>query len=402
LPIFRISYFLFHISYFFKKKAIFAARKRQACRVADISQPNFQYKSMLINKLTSVKDRYSYLQEQLEDPSIHADMSRYLKISKETKNLEPIVEAFVRYENLLSSIAESREIMMTSDDSDFADMAKEELAILEPQVEPLEAEIRTLLIPKDPDDERNVTLEIRGGTGGDEAAIFAGDLLRMYERFIANKRWKTELVSATESAAGGYSKVILQVYGDNVFGTLKYESGAHRVQRVPKTEAQGRVHTSAATVAVLPIIDIEDVEINASDLDWDVFRASGAGGQHVNRTESAVRVTHRPSGVVVECQEGRSQIKNREIALQKLYVQLSEMTQAAHVNQMSELRRSLVVSGDRSAKIRTYNYPQNRITDHRIELTKYNLTEVMNGALEEFIEALQTAYNAEKLKAEEA
>jgi peptide chain release factor 1 len=291
---------------------------------------------------------------------------------------------------------------MTSDDADFADMAKEELETLEPQVEPLEDEIRTLLIPKDPDDERNVTLEIRGGTGGDEAAIFAGDLLRMYERFIANKRWKTELVSATESAAGGYSKVILQVYGENVFGTLKYESGAHRVQRVPKTEAQGRVHTSAATVAVLPIIAIEDVEINASDLDWDVFRASGAGGQHVNRTESAVRVTHRPSGVVVECQEGRSQIKNREIALQKLYVQLSEMTQAAHVNQMSELRRSLVVSGDRSAKVRTYNYPQNRITDHRIELTKYNLTEVMNGALEEFIEALQTAYNAEKLKAEEA
>lgn len=357
---------------------------------------------MILNKLASIKDRFSYLQEQLEDPGVVSDMKRYLKVSKEAKNLEPIVEAFVRYEKLLASIANAREIMTTSDDAEFSDMAKMELEELEPQVEPLEEEIRTLLIPKDPDDARDVTLEIRAGTGGDEAAIFAGDLLRMYQRFIDNNRWKTELVAATESDAGGYSKVVLQVYGENVFGTLKYESGAHRVQRVPKTEAQGRVHTSAATVAVLPIIDIEDVEINAADLDWDVFRASGAGGQHVNRTESAVRVTHRPTGVVVECQEGRSQIKNREIALQKLYVQLSEMKQSEHINQMSELRRSLVVSGDRSAKIRTYNYPQNRITDHRIELTKYNLTEVMNGNLNEFINALQTAYNAEKLKAEEA
>lgn len=357
---------------------------------------------MILNRLASIKDRYSYLQEQLEDPSVVSDMKRYLKVSKEAKNLEPIVEAYIRYEKLLASIANAREIMTTSDDAEFSDMAKMELDELEPQVEPLEAEIRTLLIPKDPDDARDVTLEIRAGTGGDEAAIFAGDLLRMYQRFIDTNRWKTELVAATESASGGYSKVVLQIYGDNVFGTLKYESGAHRVQRVPKTEAQGRVHTSAATVAVLPIIDIEDVEINAADLDWDVFRASGAGGQHVNRTESAVRVTHRPSGVVVECQEGRSQIKNREIALQKLYVQLSEMKQSEHINQMSELRRSLVVSGDRSAKIRTYNYPQNRITDHRIELTKYNLTEVMNGNLNEFINALQTAYNAEKLKAEEA
>jgi peptide chain release factor 1 len=356
---------------------------------------------MILNKLASVKDRYSYLQMQLEDPSVVSDIGRYMKISKESKNLEPIVEAFIRYEQLLGAIKEAREIMTTSDDADFSDMAKAELDELEPQVEPLESEIRTLLIPKDPDDERDVTLEIRAGTGGDEASIFAGDLLRMYERFIANRRWKTELVSATESAAGGYSKVVMQVFGDNVFGTLKYESGAHRVQRVPKTEAQGRVHTSAATVAVLPIIAIEDVEINASDLDWDVFRASGAGGQHVNRTESAVRVTHRPTGLVVECQEGRSQIKNREIALQKLYVQMVEMNQAAHMSQMSELRRSLVVSGDRSAKIRTYNYPQNRVTDHRIELTKHNLTDIMNGALDEFIEALQTAYNAEKLKAEE-
>jgi len=338
----------------------------------------------------------------MEDPTIVADMGKYMKLSKEMKNLEPIIDAFNRYEAVLNGIAESKEIISTSDDSDFIDMAKEELTALEPQVEPLEAEIRQLLIPKDPDDERDATLELRAGTGGDEASIFAGDLLRMYQRYIDRKGWKTELISATESASGGYSKVVMQVFGENVYGTLKYESGTHRVQRVPKTEAQGRVHTSAATVAVLPIIDIEDVEINSADLDWDVFRASGAGGQHVNRTESAVRVTHRPSGLVVECQEGRSQIKNREIALQKLYVQLSELKQSEHASQMSELRRSVVVSGDRSAKIRTYNYPQNRVTDHRIELTKHNLTDIMNGALDEFIDALQTAYNAEKLKAEEA
>ncbi len=355
----------------------------------------------MLDKLAALKDRFDYLQEQLSDPSVVSDINRYMKVNKESKTLEPIAEAYVRYKTLLSNIEESKEIISTSDDAEFIAMAKAELSELEPQIAPLEAEIRVLLIPKDPDDSRDATIEIRSGTGGDEAAIFAGDLLRMYERYIDKRGWKKEYVSVTDSEAGGYSKVVLQVFGENVFGTMKYESGTHRVQRVPKTEAQGRVHTSAATVAVLPIIEIEDIHINPADLEWDVFRASGAGGQHVNRTESAVRVTHKPSGIVVECQEGRSQIKNREIALQKLYIQLNEKQQESHLNQMSELRRSLVVSGDRSAKIRTYNYPQSRVTDHRIELTKYNLPAIMNGDLDEFIDALQTAYNAEKLKAAE-
>ena len=356
---------------------------------------------ILLAKLAIVADRYEYLQSQLSDPSVVSDVARYMKISKESKNLEAIVETYKKYKLILDNVASAKEILTTSDDAEFTTMAKMELSDLEPQVAPLEEEIRVLLIPKDPDDERDVTIEVRSGTGGDEAAIFAGDLLRMLERFIDRKGWRKEYVSMTESESGGYSKVILQVFGENVYGTLKYESGTHRVQRVPKTEAQGRVHTSAATVVILPIIEIEDVQINSSDLEWDVFRASGAGGQHVNRTESAVRVTHRPTGTVVECQEGRSQIKNREIALQKLYVLLKEKTEEAHNSQMSELRRSLVASGDRSAKIRTYNYPQSRITDHRIEFSKHNLPEVMNGHLDDFIYALQNAYNAEKLQAAE-
>jgi len=356
---------------------------------------------ILLEKLAVLYDRYEYLQSQLSDPSVVSDISRYMKVSRESKNLEPIAEAFKKYKLILSNIESAKEILATADDAEFIAMAKMELAELEPQVAPLEEEIRVLLIPKDPDDERDVTIEIRSGTGGDEAAIFAGDLLRMLERFIDRRGWRKEFVAMTESESGGYSKVIMQVFGENVYGTLKYESGTHRVQRVPKTEAQGRVHTSAATIVILPIVEIEEVQINAADLEWDVFRASGAGGQHVNRTESAVRVTHKPTGTVVECQEGRSQIKNREIALQKLYILLKEKTEEAHNSQMSELRRSLVASGDRSAKIRTYNYPQSRITDHRISFTKHNLPEVMNGDLDDFIHALQNAYNAEKLQAAE-
>ncbi len=352
----------------------------------------------LLNKLSAIKDKYEYIQEQLSDPSVTSNMDKFMKINKEYKNLEPIAKAHDEYKLLLEGISECKEILEISDDPDLKEMAKEELGELLEKQEPMEEEIRKLLIPKDPEDEKDVIIEIRSGTGGDEAAIFAGDLYRMYERFIDKMGWKKELISLNESEAGGYSKIFLEVSGDGVYGKLKYESGTHRVQRIPKTESQGRVHTSAATVAVMPILEQEDVHINPADLEWDTFRASGAGGQHVNKTESAVRVTHKPSGVVVECQEGRSQHKNREIAMQKLFARLYELQQEQHTSQMTDLRRSLVVSGDRSSKIRTYNYPQNRVTDHRINFTKYNLTEVMEGELDEFIEAIQTTYNAEKLK----
>jgi peptide chain release factor 1 len=354
--------------------------------------------SNLLTKLAAIKDKYLYIEEQLSDPSVTGNMDKFMKINKEYKNLEPIAKAHDEYKQLIDGIAECREILDSSDDPDLREMAKEELGILLEKQEPMEEDIKQLLIPKDPEDEKDCIVEIRSGTGGDEAAIFAGDLFRMYERFIDKMGWRKEIITMNESEAGGYSKVFLQVTGDGVYGKLKYESGTHRVQRIPKTESQGRVHTSAATVAIMPILEQEDVHINPADLEWDTFRASGAGGQHVNKTESAVRVTHRPSGVIVECQEGRSQHKNREIAMQKLFARLYELQQEQHTSQMTDLRRTLVVSGDRSAKIRTYNYPQNRVTDHRINFTKYNLTEVMEGDLDEFIQSIQTTYNAEKLK----
>lgn len=355
----------------------------------------------MIEKLSALKDKYQLLEEQLSDPEVTSDMKRFMKISKEYKDLKPIVEAHDQYRTMLDRIAECKEIVADGDDPDFVEMAKEDLRELEAEREPFEEKLKFMLIPKDPEDEKNVTIELRSGAGGDEAAIFVGDMLRVYERFIDRQGWKREYITTNESEAGGYSKVILEVNGENVYGMLKYESGTHRVQRVPKTESQGRVHTSAITVAVMPLFEMEDVEINKADLSWDTFRASGAGGQHVNKTESAVRVTHLPTGVVVECQDGRSQLKNREIALQKLFARLYELQQQEHEDSISQLRNQLIVSGDRSSKIRTYNYSQNRVTDHRINFTKYNLTEVMDGQIDEFIEAIQVTYNMEKLKASE-
>jgi peptide chain release factor 1 len=291
--------------------------------------------------------------------------------------------------------------MLKDNDFDMRQMAHEELSVLLPQKLDIEERIKLLLIPKDPADSKNVILEIRSGTGGDEAAIFASDLLRMYSRYMENKGWKTEVLDVTEGVLGGYSKIVLEIQGDEVYGHLKFESGAHRVQRVPKTESQGRVHTSAATVAIIPVWEDEEININRADLKIDTFRASGAGGQHVNKTESAIRITHLPTGIVSESQDGRSQHQNKEIAMQKLYQRILDQQTAAKQSELAAQRRSLVGSGDRSEKIRTYNYPQNRCTDHRINLTLYNLDQIMDGQIDGIIEALQMAENARILEGSE-
>jgi peptide chain release factor 1 len=291
--------------------------------------------------------------------------------------------------------------MLKDNDFDMRQMAHEELSVLLPQKLELEEQIKMLLIPKDPADSKNVILEIRSGTGGDEAAIFVSDLFRMYSRYMENKGWKTEVLDVTEGVLGGYSKIVLEIQGDEVYGHLKFESGAHRVQRVPKTESQGRVHTSAATVAIIPVWEDEEININRADLKIDTFRASGAGGQHVNKTESAIRITHLPTGIVSESQDGRSQHQNKEIAMQKLYQRILDQQSAAKQSELAAQRKSLVGSGDRSEKIRTYNYPQNRCTDHRINLTLYNLDQIMDGQIDGIIEALQVAENARILEGSE-
>lgn len=354
----------------------------------------------MIEKLEAIQDRYFYLEEQLSDPSVISDMDRYTKVSKEYKDLKEIVETFNNYKEVLGNIATARE-MLAEKDEDMREMARMELEELEPRKEELEEEIKVLLIPKDPEDAKDVIFEIRSGTGGDEASIFAGDLYRMYTRYFESQGWKVEALTVNEGTVGGYNKIELEISGEDVYGKLKFESGAHRVQRVPKTESQGRVHTSAATVVVMPKLEMEDVDINKADLKVDTFRSSGAGGQHVNKTESGVRFTHLPTGIVAESTDGRSQIKNREIALQRLYQKIYEVQKEQYESEQAAHRRSLVGSGDRSGKIRTYNYPQNRVTDHRINLTLYNLDRIMEGAIEEIIEALQVAENAERMKAGE-
>ncbi len=354
----------------------------------------------MLDKLAAIQERYFYLEERLADPAVISDQKQYMKTNKEYKDLQEIVEVYREYKNLLGNIDTAKE-MLSEEDKDMKEMAQLELEELFPQKEELEAKIKLLLIPKDPEDAKDVIFEIRSGTGGDEASIFAGDLYKMYSKFFENQGWKVEVLNVTEGTVGGYSKLVLEVTGNEVYGKLKFESGAHRVQRVPKTESQGRVHTSAATVAVMPKLEMEDVNINKADLKVDTFRSSGAGGQHVNKTESGVRFTHIPTGVVAESTDGRSQIKNREIALQRLYQKVYEQQKTAHESKIAAERKSLVGSGDRSGKIRTYNYPQNRVTDHRIGLTLYSLDKIVDGNIEEIIEALQVAENAEKLKAGE-
>lgn len=358
----------------------------------------------MIEKLAAIRDKFQHLEEQLADPSTVADMARFKKINQERKNLLPIIEAFEKYEKAFFHLADAREVLENERDAELRQMAQEELEHLAPTVEQMEQELRILLIPKDPEDEKNVIFEIRSGTGGDEASLFAGDLYRMYLKFFNEQGWRTELVDENPGSAGGFAKVILEVSGEGVFGKLKFESGTHRVQRVPETEAKGRVHTSAATVAVLPILEMEDVNVRREDIRRDVFRASGAGGQHVNRTESGVRLVHIPTGTVAESTESRSQHKNQEIAMGRLLQQIREQQQAAHDSAIASARRSLVGSGDRSEKIRTYNWPQNRVTDHRLEgdSKNYNLDKIVDGDLGTLIESLIVADNAERLQAEQA
>ncbi|MFZ5553507.1 MAG: peptide chain release factor 1 [Bacteroidota bacterium] len=354
--------------------------------------------SSLLQKLESINDRYNEVGELITDPAVISDMKRYVKLNKEYKDLEPLIEKYKLYKNMLGNLDSAKDVLRNEKDEEFREMAKAELAELEEKIPNLEEEIKYLLIPKDPEDSKNSVVEIRAGTGGNEAAIFAGDLYRMYTRYCAKKGWTVETITLNESEAGGYKEASFSVEGQDVYGLLKFESGVHRVQRVPETEAQGRVHTSAATVAVLPEADEVDVQLNMTDVKKDVFRASGAGGQHVNKTESAVRLTHIPTGIIVECQDERSQIKNFEKALKVLRTRMYEKELAKVVDERAKQRKTMVSTGDRSAKIRTYNYPQGRVTDHRIGLTLYNLSAIMNGELDEVIEALQVAENAEKLK----
>jgi peptide chain release factor 1 len=353
---------------------------------------------MLLEKLEGVHQRFLEIQGKMNDPDVMGDMKKFISLNKEYKDLEPIIKAYKEYKNILENIESAKEVLSTEKDEDFRAMAKEELNELHPRKEELEEEIKILLIPKDPQDSKNAVLEIRAGTGGDEASIFAGDLMRMYQKFCETKKWKIELVDATEGTVGGYKEIILNVSGENVYGQLKYESGVHRVQRVPKTETQGRIHTSAASVAVLPEADEFDVDIKQSDIRKDTFCSSGPGGQSVNTTYSAIRLTHIPTGIVVSCQDEKSQLKNLDKAMKVLRSRIYEMEYKKYLDEIASKRKTMVSTGDRSAKIRTYNWPQGRVTDHRINLTLYRLEGIINGDIQELIDKLQMAENAERLK----
>ena len=363
----------------------------------------------ILTRLDGLKIKYEELGQKLTDPDVIADVKTFIQYNKEYKELEPIIETSERYRKAIDNLADAKNILATEKDEDFREMARAEVAELEPAIERMEEEIKLLLIPSDPDDSKNCIVEIRGGTGGDEAALFAGDLFKMYQKFAEIKGWQLTVSSVSEGAVGGYKEIIFNLSGDGVYGIMKYESGVHRVQRVPATETQGRVHTSAATVAVLPEAQEFEVEIHEGEIKWDTFRSSGAGGQNVNKVESGVRLrynwknpnTGQVEEILIECTETRDQPKNKERALARLRTFIYDREHQKYLDDIASKRKTMVSTGDRSAKIRTYNYPQGRITDHRINYTIYNLPAFVNGNIQECIDQLIVAENAEKLKASE-
>lgn len=354
----------------------------------------------LLDKVLSLQDKYNKLQEQLSDPGVMSDMKKYVQLNKDYKELQPIIKAGLEYKKNLDELSQAKDILVNEKDEELKEMARMEISEIEPKIPQMEQNLKLLLIPADPDDSKNALVEIRGGTGGDEAAIFAGDLFRMYSKYAERKGWKLEVTDQTPGTAGGYKMIVFKLSSstDGVYGTMKYESGVHRVQRVPQTETQGRIQTSAASVAVFPEAGEFDVELNMNDVRKDIFCASGPGGQGVNTTYSAIRLTHIPSGIVVQCQEERSQIKNFERALEELRTRLYNMEHQKYLDGIAAKRKTMVSTGDRSAKIRTYNYPQGRVTDHRINWSMYNLPAFMDGDIQECIDQLQIAENAERLK----
>ena len=352
----------------------------------------------LLEKYESIRHRFEEVQQQITDPAVMNDMKRYVKLNQEYKNLEKLVVVFREYKNMVDNIESGKEILEQETDKELREMAWEEIEMAEKMIPEKEKEIKFLLVPADPEDSKNCILEIRAGTGGDEASIFAGDLFKMYSKFCEKKGWRLEVSHVSEGTSGGYKEIVASVTGEGVYGILKYESGVHRVQRVPQTETQGRVHTSAATIAVLPDADEFDVELRNEDIRRDEYCSSGPGGQSVNTTYSAIRLTHIPTGIVVTCQDQKSKLKNLDKAMTELRSRLYNMEYQKYIDEISSKRKTMVSTGDRSAKIRTYNWPQGRVTDHRINLTLYNLQAIVNGDIDEIIEKLMIEENAEKLK----
>jgi peptide chain release factor 1 len=356
-------------------------------------------KNLILSKLEGVKERFEEVGRLLNEPGVMSDMKNYIHLNKEYKELDPVVAAYKEYKNTLINIDSTKDLLAVEKDDEMREMAKAELDDLTRKVVEMEEDLKILLLPTDPQDDKNAILEIRAGSGGDEASIFAGDLFRLYTKFCEQKGWKMEITNFTEGTAGGYKEIIVDVRGDGVYGILKYESGVHRVQRVPQTETQGRIHTSAASVVVLPEAEEFDVDLKQEDIRIDRFCSSGPGGQSVNTTYSAVRLTHVPTNVVVSCQDQKSQIKNLEKAMSELRTRLYNLEYQKYLDSVASQRKTMVSTGDRSAKIRTYNYPQGRVTDHRINLTLYNLPNILDGNIHDIISQLQMAENAERLKA---